>query len=70
MFIAAIIGVAIGLYCLWLLVKTPRYTARHHRMSKGQCPNCTYDLRGSVGQADCPECGRAIPWERVVLPAD
>lgn len=40
------------------------------RCHQGRCPHCAYDLRGSVGQADCPECGRVIPWERVVLPAD
>lgn len=25
-----------------------------------QCPTCLYDLRGSVGQPTCPECGQPI----------
>lgn len=37
---------------------------------QGRCPSCAYELRGSVGQADCPECGKPIPWDRVVLPAE
>lgn len=40
------------------------------RCLEGACPYCTYELRGSIGQSDCPECGKPIPWERVVLPAD
>lgn len=27
----------------------------------GQCPACGYDLRGSKGSINCPECGEAIP---------
>jgi len=26
------------------------------------CLNCGYDLRGSVGQPNCPECGAATAW--------
>ncbi|XAM00771.1 hypothetical protein OT109_05135 [Phycisphaeraceae bacterium D3-23] len=42
------------------------YNALH--LDAGRCPTCTYDLRGSVGQASCPECGARIPWDRVTLP--
>jgi len=35
---------------------------------RGSCQRCGYDLRGSVGRADCPECGQRIDWERVRVP--
>jgi hypothetical protein len=31
-----------------------------HRSTHGLCLACGYDLRGSVGQSVCPECGTAI----------
>lgn len=29
----------------------------------GNCTKCGYDLRGSLHQPDCPECGETIPIE-------
>jgi len=28
---------------------------------RGRCAKCSYDLRGSTGRAECPECGHPIP---------
>jgi hypothetical protein len=33
-----------------------------HRVSKGHCPKCNYDLTGNVS-GRCPECGTAISTE-------
>ncbi len=27
-----------------------------------RCTKCKYDLRGSKGRAECPECGHKIDW--------
>ena len=35
-----------------------------HRKAAGLCPNCGYDLRGSIER--CPECGRAISPSRAL----
>jgi hypothetical protein len=44
----------------WALLFTPLpfYRAARHRLrvSRGMCPSCGYDLKGSPGGA-CPECG-------------
>jgi len=54
----------------WLPVSI-RILGRHYKQAAtdvGCCPACDYDLRGSVGQPDCPECGQAIPWDKIKLP--
>jgi hypothetical protein len=44
----------------WMLLFTPlplyRTARRRLRVSRGMCPSCGYDLKGSPGGA-CPECG-------------
>lgn len=37
---------------------------------ENRCAGCGYDLRGSVGQASCPECGREIPIQQVTPSSD
>ncbi len=34
---------------------------RTWRSSPGYCTACGYDLRGSKGSTNCPECGEALP---------
>ena len=36
---------------------------RQRAVSERLCPNCQYDLRGTIagGRAECPKCGAAIP---------
>jgi len=51
-----------------LLLKKERQSDAEGRLARGLCPDCAYSLRGSVGSHNCPECGEAIPWDRVVLP--
>ena len=66
---------SISLAGLWavvatvLVIRTRRHSSALQRMSQGECPECAYSLRGSVGMQSCPECGAAIPWDRVALPA-
>jgi hypothetical protein len=43
---------------LWLLFAAPSALRRRRRIKRGLCPQCAYDLRGSVGGSQqCPECG-------------
>jgi hypothetical protein len=35
---------------------------RFHAQTSKVCPKCKYDLRGSIGRTQCPECGRTIEW--------
>lgn len=34
------------------------------------CTSCGYDLRGSIGQSACPECGQPIVYDEPSLPPD
>ena len=34
------------------------------------CTSCGYDLRGSIGQPACPECGQPIEYDEPPLPPD
>jgi hypothetical protein len=51
----AILGLAgvmvVVTWWLWRSLNEPRY----RRMSRGECPECGYDLRGSTER--CSECG-------------
>jgi hypothetical protein len=41
---------------LWIAPRSIREARRRFRASRGLCPQCAYDLRGSP-TGDCPECG-------------
>jgi hypothetical protein len=40
------------------MILLARYVRHRHRMLKGLCPSCGYDLRASSER--CPECGKQI----------
>lgn len=67
-------GIRFAIFVIWIpccLVhahRQHRHSTATYRLLNGSCPACAYSLRGSAGQATCPECGEAIPWDRVVLP--
>ncbi len=42
------------------LIATNCRDVRLLRLERNLCVACGYDLRGSVGRAQCPECGEAI----------
>ena len=44
---------------LWLIIGSLSLFHRLMRITRGHCPGCGYDLRGSLA-AGCPECG----WRR------
>ena len=51
---------ALYAFAWYLLLFTPlplyRFARRRSRLSKGLCPTCAYDLKGSPS-GPCPECG-------------
>ncbi|MCC6680413.1 MAG: hypothetical protein IT445_05870 [Phycisphaeraceae bacterium] len=50
--LASVVMFYLAVAALWLV---PR-----RRFMGGYCPRCRYDLRGSVGSTECPECGEKI----------
>lgn len=46
-------------FVLFGLMALPGAVKRTHRLRRGRCPDCGYDLRGAFN-AGCPECG----WRR------
>ena len=54
-------GVPMGAGTISLIVIHNRRRP-HSLMSRGLCPNCRYDLRGSTGRPNGPECGRELEW--------
>ena len=44
---------------LWLPFAALGRLRRRHRIKRGLCSKCAYDLRGSASQT-CPECGKAV----------
>lgn len=40
----------------WMVAEVGR-VRRRRRINQGRCPNCGFDVRGSVWSANCPECG-------------
>lgn len=59
--------------CIWMLASIrlfPVLTLPNRaqaRITAGLCPTCAYDLRGSAAGSDCPECGEAVDWSKVVI---
>lgn len=57
------VPLAIALFTvLWLAVKLHPYKRYviNKRRGRNLCVNCGYDLRGSSGSTECPECGYRI----------
>jgi hypothetical protein len=53
-----ILNTALFASLLALLLSTPPALRRHHRLRRGHCPRCGYDVQGNYA-APCPECGAA-----------
>ena len=55
-----LIGWAVSRVWWW---RTKRHGDRDWRIAHWQCPACGYDLTGSMGGKNCPDCGAEIPEE-------
>lgn len=54
---------------LWIQISKHRVSLsissikERRNIRRGRCAKCSYDLCGSAGRAECPECGEPIPTE-------
>ncbi|XAM01686.1 hypothetical protein OT109_09855 [Phycisphaeraceae bacterium D3-23] len=44
----------------WIGYTLIRASGHQRRVREGHCVGCLYDLRGSIDQKHCPECGVAL----------
>ncbi len=65
-FFSGLLGILITLgmsvVSFLIIFKTTRGYIHTRRRERGLCVQCKYDLRGSMGQPRCPECGSEIDW--------
>lgn len=57
--------VSLAAYLIWWILFGRAGLLHRHRMAKGHCPSCDYNLTGNISGV-CPECGTEIRVKRVV----
>lgn len=58
--LAAALGLSMLALLLHAVVWRIHSNTKKSRMKRGLCGSCAYDLRGSIGSQQCPECGAKI----------
>lgn len=53
-------GLLLAVFATWPMIASWRWLRGRKRFEKGCCPACGYDLRGSEGRLNCPECGGSV----------
>jgi len=64
--LAVIAWAAAGAVISFALFSVVRAAGHKRRVSAGHCTGCLYDLRGSLEQDHCPECGAILAYHPAI----